>query len=372
MLLVLGHRKRLIFFIVPMAIGVGLAACGEAQQPAAQVPLPVLTQQAVVGRQYAKVALTGDIRARIQSDLSFRTAGRVASRLVDIGDHVSAGQVLATLETAEQAADVNAAKAGVHAAEATLRQAASTLDRQKVLIGEGFTTRAHFDNASQAFIAAQSSLVSAKSALAIAQEQLGYASLRADATGVITARNVEAGQIVAVAQPIFTVALDGARDAVFDIYETLLTRRPATETITIALLSNPAITANGKVRETSPTINPLTGTIRVKVGIDEPPGEFGLGAAISGMGRFQTDDVVALPWTAFFTQGDAPAVWIVDPQSHVVSLRAITVEGYRSGEMLVRGGLKSGDLVVTNGAQLLRPGQKVAPQPATGQPGAAR
>jgi len=362
--------SRFLPWIGPGVLALALAACGEAPKPPERPPLPVLTQTVASGSQFSSISLTGEIRARVQSDLSFRVAGRIASRSAEIGDRVTAGQVLATLETTEQTADVNAATAGVQAAEATLRQVEATFQRQQTLKASGFTTQTNYENASQAFAAAQAAVVSAKATLATAQEQLAYTTLRADASGVITARNAEAGQVVEAAQAVFTLARDGARDAVFDIYETLLTRPPTEETITITLLSNPSIKTSGKVREVSPTIDPTTGTVRVKIGIDNPPPEMGLGAAVSGIGRFQTQDIVVLPWTAFFVQGDGPAVWIVNPDSHVVSLRPITVASYRSGELWVRDGLKPGDIVVTGGVQLLRPDQTVSPQPASSQAGA--
>jgi RND family efflux transporter MFP subunit len=357
-------------WIGPGVLAFALAACGEAPKPPERMPLPVITQTVAIGPQFSSVSLTGEIRARVQSDLSFRTAGRIASRTAEIGDRVEAGQVLATLETTEQTADVNAATAGVQAAEATLRQVSATFQRQQTLMASGFTTQTNFESASQGLAAAQAALVSAKASLATAQEQLGYTSLRADASGVITARNAEAGQVVEAAQAVFTVARDGARDAVFDIYETLLTKPPTEEAIAITLLSNPAIKTSGKVREISPTIDPTTGTVRIKISIADPPPEMGLGAAVTGVGRFQTQDIAVLPWTAFFVQGDKPAVWVVDQNSKMVSLRPITVASYRSGELLVRDGLKSGDIVVIGGVQLLRPDQTVSPQPVSSQAGA--
>ena len=332
--------------------------------------MPVVTQTAVSGPYVSSVSLTGEVKARVQNDLSFRVAGRIASRYAEVGDKVAAGQVLATLETAEQNADVASAKAGVQAAEATVKQTEAAFERQKTLKASGFTPQSSFDSSNQAYAVAQASLVSARSTLATAEEQLGYATLKADAAGLITARNAEAGQVVDAAQAVFTIARDGARDAVFDIYETLLTRPPSGETIVINLLADPSIKATGKLREVAPTIDPATGTVRVKVAIENPPPEMGLNAAVAGVGRFETQDVVALPWTAFFGEGDKPAVWIVDPRSKVVSLRRIVVESYRSGELLVRDGIRSGELVVTAGSQLLRPTQIVSPQSAPAQAGA--
>jgi RND family efflux transporter MFP subunit len=310
----------------------------------------------------ASVTLTGEVKARVQSDLAFRFSGRIASRAVDVGDHVDAGQVLATLETTEQLADVSAATAGVEAADAKLRQASAAFERQKTLLSNGYTTQTIYDNANQALLTARASLDSAKANLGTAQEQLSYTVLRADAAGIVTARSAEAGQVVDAAQPIFTIAIDGGRDAVFDVYEALLVRQPADDRIAVTLLSNPSIGTTGRVRQVGPAIDAASGTVKVKVALDDPPQQMGLGAPVAGVGQFQPRDVVVLPWTAFFTQGGKPSVWVVDPRSKAVSARSVIVEGYRSGEILLRDGLKPGDVVVTAGTQLMRPGQIVNPQ----------
>ncbi len=143
---------------------------------------------------------------------------------MEIGDHVEAGQVLARLEAREQTADVTSAKAGVQSAEATLRQVSAAFDRQKTLLANGFTTQSSHDNAQQALQAARATLDAARSNLATAQEQLVYTSLQADASGVVVARNAEAGQVVEAAQAVFSIARDGERDAIFDVNERLLAR----------------------------------------------------------------------------------------------------------------------------------------------------
>ncbi|RWK82694.1 MAG: efflux RND transporter periplasmic adaptor subunit [Mesorhizobium sp.] len=338
-----------------------LAGC-DAPSPPERLPSTVRAQVATSTSRAASVTLTGEIKARVQSDLAFRFSGRIASRTVDVGDRVEAGQVLATLETTEQTADVNSATAGVRAAEATLRQARAAFQRQSTLLSNGYTTQTSYDNANQDFLSAQASLDSAKANLGTVQEQLSYTTLRADAAGVVTARNAEAGQVVDAAQAIFTIARDGGRDAVFDVYEALLARQPADDRIAITLLSNPSIRATGRVREIAPAIDPSTGTVRVKIAIDNPPPEMGLGAAVAGVGRFQARDVVVLPWTAFFTRDGTAAVWVVDPLSKAVALTSVVVDSYRTGEVLLREGLKPGDLVVTAGTQLLRPDEIVAPR----------
>lgn len=350
-----------VFLLGALALALALAACDDQQKSPAQPSFPVKAQVVSASQHVLSVAFTGEIKARVQSDLSFRFAGRIAKRFVDVGDHIHAGQVLATLEAREQTAEVDSADAGVKSAEATLRQATAAYDRQKELLANGFTTRTNYDNALQTLQAARASLDAARSALGTAKEQFANTTLTAEAAGIVTARNAEAGQVVEAAQSVFTVSLDGERDAVFDVYEGLLARQASNDTIEVALVSDPAVKTVGTVRETAPAIDPSTGTVRIKVAIDAPPAAMTLGAAVTGAGRFQSGNVFRIPSTTFFTENGKPAVWTVDPRSHVVAIRPIVIDSYRSREILIRSGLQAGEVVVTAGAQLLRPGQIVKP-----------
>lgn len=343
------------------AMALALAGCGEAEQAPPKPLASVRVEAAKTSPFASEVSLTGQIAARVQSELAFRIEGRIASRTVDVGDHVDKGQVLATLETTQQLADVSAAKAGVASAEATLKEAEATFARQSTLMGQGFTTRPNFDNAKQALDGARAGLEGAKAGLGTAEDSLANTELRADASGVVTARNAEVGQVVSVAQAVYTVAQDGPRDAVFEVFEALPANPPPDKNVEITLLSNPAVKTVGVVREIAPTVDTSRGTVRVKIGIENAPAGMGLGAAVSGAGKFQALDTVTLPWTAFFADGGKPAVWVVDPQSKAASLRSVTVHSYRTGQLVLSGGVKAGELVVTHGGQLLRPGEIVEP-----------
>jgi RND family efflux transporter MFP subunit len=113
----------------------------------------------------ASLTLTGEVQARFHADLSFRVSGRVLARLVDVGAHVNAGDLLARLDPAEQQADFDAATASVAAAEAQLRVAQATFDRQNQLLSSGFTTRVANDQAQEQLRTTQSTLESAKAEL---------------------------------------------------------------------------------------------------------------------------------------------------------------------------------------------------------------
>jgi RND family efflux transporter MFP subunit len=337
-----------------------LGGCDTSEPPPRQeVRVQVITARpADIG---PAVSVTGEIKARFQNDLSFRVTGKIIERNVDVGAHVLPGDVLARLEPNEQEANLKSATAAVESAEAQLRQASSAFERQKSLMTSGFTTRRDFDQAQEAYRTAQASLDTAKAQQTQAEDQLGYTVLKADAPGLITARFAETGQVVQGAQPVFTIARDGPRDAVFDVDERLLTHAPESMTVHVALASNPAIAAEGPVREIAPTVNTSNGTIRVKIELKNLPPEMTLGAPVIASGRIKAAEGFAVPWNALSKAAAKPAVWIADPKTKTVSLRPVTVARYETGRVLLKDGIKAGELVVTAGSQLLWPGRIVEP-----------
>jgi RND family efflux transporter MFP subunit len=356
-----GIRRSWLF--AAGAAALVLALLPGCNQDTSQTPAP-LSRVDVVTAQVVEFApratLTGTIAAQVQNDISFRISGKIIERNVDVGDHVTADQVLARLDPRTQEADVESAKAGVASAQAQLKQATATFDRQKSLLDSGFTTRNAFDQAEQSLRSGHAGLDSANAQLTSAQDQLSYTVLRAGAPGVITARFAEVGQVVEPARAVFTIARDGPRDAVFDVYEAIFALVPDDAKARIALVSNPSIAADGTVREVAPAVDTNNGTVRVKIGIAEPPPAMTLGAAVIGSGSLKSSKVVMLPWGALFEIDGRPAVWVVDPRDHTVSLRPITVDAYLKDRIIVKSGLATGDIVISAGGQDLRPRQKVA------------
>ena len=305
------------------------------------------------------ITLTGEVQARFRADLSFRVSGRVLARYVDVGARVKAGEVLAVLDPAEQQADVDAATAAVTSAESQLRVAKATFERQKALIASGFTTRTVYDQAQEGLRTAEGVLEVARAQFGTSKDALGYTALRAEANGVITARNLEAGQVVQAAQPVFSLAYDGERDAVFDVYESIFFGAPDGRCVTLALVSDAGVTATGHIREVSPAIDAKSSTIRVKVSIQDPPTEMTLGSAVAGTVKAKPQQQIALPWSALMAAGTKPAVWTVDQATRTASLKAVIVGGYEAGEVLINAGLEPGERVVIDGGKLLSVGQPV-------------
>jgi membrane fusion protein, multidrug efflux system len=336
-----------------------LAACNDHSGVPVERAALVRTELVQPRHGQAAVTLTGEVQARFSADLSFRVNGRVLARLVDVGAHVNAGDLLARLDPAEQQADFDAATAGVAAAEAQLRVAQATFERQTSLLSSGFTTRIAYDQAQEQLRTAQSALESAKAELGRTREALDDTELHAAAAGVITARSLELGHVVQAAQPVFTLAQDGERDAVFDVPESMFFNDAEYGRVSLALVSGPGVTAAGYVREISPAVDPKSSTVRVKVAIQNPPPAMTLGSAIAGTAGAKPTAEITLPWTALTAAGSKPAVWIVDPRTNTASLKPVTVGAYEAGAVLIKQGLEPGDRVVIDGGKLLSSGQPV-------------
>lgn len=338
-------------------------ASQETRSPTAK-PADALAQVRVVAAALApvseRVVLTGDVQAKFLSNIAFRVSGKIQERLVEVGEHVTADQVLARLEPQEQQVNVDTAQAALASAEALLTQAKVSFERQQSLMRSGYTTRTAYDQAEQTLRTTQASVESAKAALGNAREQFSYTELKTGVAGMITARNAEAGQVVQSGQTVFTLAQDGPRDAVFIVSETLLAEPPEGKTIDIILLSDPRVRTTGTVREISPAVDPSSGGVRVKIGLSKVPPEMSLGATVAGIGQIRTRPAVSLPWSALFRWQDRPAVWVLDPGSGTVSPKTVAIERYAGSAIVLSDGIAPGERVVVAGIQLLRPGQTVA------------
>lgn len=305
------------------------------------------------------VIITGEVIARVETDLSFRVSGRITGWFVDVGDAVKKDQVLARIDPEEQRADVEAAEAGVRAADAQLRLARTNFDRQKSLLNDGISTRRDFDDAETALRTAESSREAAIAQRGTAKELLSYTELRAPADGIVTARLAESGQVAQAAQTMFTIADTGPRDAVFDVYESLFFAQPSKEGVVVILLSDDKVRTTGTVREVSPTIDAEKGTVRVKIAMDRTPPEMTLGASVVGVGALAPRRVAVVPWQALSGTDGKPALWIVDKADNTVSLRPVEVASFETGVALISGGIEEGETYVADGTKLLRPGQTV-------------
>ena len=335
-----------------------VTGCDKPAPPTSQArPVRAVTVERVAGGE--TVSLTGHIRAKDQASLAFRLDGRMIERLVNVGDVVTAGQVVAKLDPQIQQNALRSAEGNLSSLEALLTDARLTFGRQQALVKDGWTPRAKFDEAQQKLQSAQAQVDSAQAQVRTAQEQLSYTVLSADAPGAVTAKGAEPGEVVHAGQMIVQLARQGGRDAVFDVPEQLMRTGPRDPLVQIALTNDPTVRATGRVREVAPQADATTRTFQFKVGIIDPPEGMELGSTVTGSIKLSAPPGVEIPASALTEANGRPAVWVVDPQSQTVSLRSVDVSRHDPATVVISQGLETGEVVVTAGVQVLRPGQKV-------------
>jgi membrane fusion protein, multidrug efflux system len=352
-------RRPVCALIGIVALGLLAAGCNQEAKTEPPQPRPVRTVTVEKGTIGDSVTLTGDIRAENEVNLAFRVSGRIIERKGEVGDKVELDQVLAKLDPQDELNTVRSAQAALNAARGQEVEAQNTFDRQNHLMERGFTTRAIFDSAKQALQTAQARVDDASAQLDIAQDRLSFTELKANVEGTITARSAESGQVVQAGQPIFTIARQDGRDAVFDVPAQVLRAAPPDAIVTIALADDPSVKAKARVRTVSPQADPVTRTFQVRLSLIDHPEAMRLGASVTGRLQLEGGAGISIPASALTSIDRQPAVWVVDPANLTVALRNVEVQRFDPASAVISQGLAPGDVVVTAGVQALHPGQKV-------------
>lgn len=352
----------LLPLIAPVVFIFLLTGCGEKDTHKSAPPRPVRYVVVQTLSSFPVDVRTGEIRAHDETLLSFRLSGRMVSRLVDIGDHVHTGQVLATLESQTGTNELASARADVESAKAAEQVALLNLNRMQKLLPSGAIARTQLDSARADWQAAASRLKSSMAAMRNAQDNLAWTQLTAPADGVITRVSVSAGQVVSAGQTVFTLATSEARDVVFDIADPqrLSTPDAKAREFHVALLSNPAIKTTGILRDISPQADPQTRTWQVRVALNNQPAGMALGASATIDIPSSTLPGYRIPASALSRAGDKPAIFVIADNAQA-QLREVTLSGYVASSVFVSSGLHPGDKVITAGVNKLRDGEKVIP-----------
>jgi RND family efflux transporter MFP subunit len=335
-----------------------LAACQAETAPAPRVERPVKVQRVSFEQENTAREFVGVVRARYETDLGFRVAGKIVERVVNVGDRVRVGDVVARLDPQDLRLQVESAEAELAAATSNLAQAAADLERYRVLRAPGYASVADFDRKKAANDEAEGRLERARRALDLARNQLGYAELKADADGVITATLAEAGQVVAIGQAVARLAHRGEKEAVVALPETWLAEAQRSRAI-VRLWSDRERSFEARLRELSPQADPATRTYAARFTITQADDAVALGmTATVALSQAADARVVRVPLSAILNRGTGPSVYAVDSNGALV-LRPVTVASFSEDAALVTGGIDEGDRIVTLGVQKLEAGLKV-------------
>ena len=304
---------------------------------------------------------SAEVRARVESRLGFRVAGKIIRRQAELGQHVKAGETLAQLDPQDYRLAADAARAQSVAALTNRDLAAADLKRYRELREQNFISGAELERRDTTWKAAQAQLEQAQAQLSSQGNQATYTTLIADVSGIVTAIEAEPGQVVSAGTPVVRIAQDGARDVVFAVPEDRAALiRPGSAVTVRGWATTTEI--NGKVREVAASADPVTRTYLVKVAIDAASSP-ALGATVSArpqaLARTGTT-VIKLPTSALRQEGATTAVWVVDQPGMTVRSQPVQLATADGNEAVIAAGLVPGMQVVVAGVHVLAPGQKVS------------
>ena len=344
-------------FVIASTIASALAMAGCKQEAKAPEPVrPVLSTVLQPVASASTVAI-GTVQPRYETNLGFRVLGRLITRSVNVGDLVVEGQTVAAIDPTALELAVRSAKADLSKAEALLENAVGTEERKRILIKTDATTKQTLDDAEQVRAGAQASTARARANLTKAIEQLGYAQVKADFGGIVTAVGAEVGQVASPGQSIVTVARPDIREAVVDIGADF----PAPLTVglpfTVSLQLLPAVQVQGQIREIAPQADSVTRMRRVRIALNNPPESFRLGSTITASLSDGHASALRVPASAVLKQGAETFVWVINPSTNTVSLHGVDLS--EEGGISVTGGLSIGARIVTAGIHSLKQGQQV-------------
>lgn len=331
----------------------------EAAAPPPPRPVETLIVAPAAGGTIA--TYPGQVVSRYQAELGFRVGGTITAKLVNVGDRVSAGQVLARIDPADAQVSLQGARAQTGAAASAVQQQITDLARARRLLAEGFVSQAEFDRQRVAVDQARAQLSTARSQETGASRQLAYTSLRAERAGVVTAFVGDVGQVVPAGQTVATVATPGATEVVVSIPEGDVNQFRSS-TLRVRLWSARGPGYAGQLRTLAPEADPQTRTFEARVAFDPPAGVplLGTTAEITATSPVASP-LLRVPVTALTRVGDRSVVWIVKGSPARVSPRAIRISEVQQNAVLVAGGIAPGERVVTAGVHLLHAGDMVRP-----------
>jgi RND family efflux transporter MFP subunit len=355
---IFSSYSRLLAGVTLAAVAIALAGCNDKVAEKAVPARPVLVATVHYEPESPERSFVGTIKPRIETDMGFRVPGKVAKRLVEVGQTVEVGQPLATLDEVDLKLQAEQAEAELRAATGVLAQAGAAETRAKDLRVKGWTTDAQLDQSKAAADEARARLNRAERSVELTANSLSYATLVADTRGIVTATLIDAGQVVASGQTAIRVARFAEKEAVVAIPETLLGRAKDGRA-SVTLWSEPDKKYVAKLREIAPSADPATRTYLAKFSLPDAGDAVSLGmTATLTLADAATAQVARLPLSALFSQGGDPSLYIVDAAGEV-ALRPVTVKSYESNCVVVTGGVDEGAKVVTLGVQKLDPAQKV-------------
>jgi multidrug efflux system membrane fusion protein len=359
MLITAVRGKFLACLLLPLTMFLG---CSPEDRQSEQVSRPVKVVRIGEEAGAGVMSFAGEVRARYETTLAFRVSGKMIDRPVEVGDRVHKGQRVARLDSTDYRLGTDALNAQLTSAQAERDFARDDLTRYRELLNQRVISPAEFDRHDTAYTTARERVVTLEAQLSQATNQLQYTDLLADRDGVVTALEVETGQVVAAGQPVIKLARLDEKEIHIDIPEQRVAGIELHQNVSVTLWADGNRRITARIREIAAAADPASRTYRVKATLLERRDEARLGKTATVWIPVTTSPRLAVPLSAVFTPQNEPGrprVWLVDEQASTVRSVPVQLGEALDGERIVVAGVVSGQLVVSAGVQRLAEGQAV-------------
>jgi len=360
--LLIAAAVGVLLLVIVLAVVLGRNAANKPAQTTGAGQIPTVSV-VVPGRSSVarEVVASGPLGAKRDQPVGIAgTGGRVTAVLVDAGSWVRAGQALAVVDRSVETEQAAQQAAQVEAAKANAALAQSDYDRAIALQGRGFVSKAEIDAKRATRDAAFAQVKVAQAQLAGTRAQIGRLSVVAPTAGLILARNVEVGQIVSPgAGALFRLAENGQMEMRAQLSQQDLANLHVGMTAQVTPVGSDR-SFTGTVWQVAPVIDPQSrlGEVRIAVPYDPAmrPGGFAEARITAG-----TTTAPMLPQSAVLSDDKGNYVYIVDAKNQV-ERRDIKIGTVNDTGVTIASGLSGNEAVVLSAGPFLNPGQKVNPR----------
>lgn len=354
------HFSSALKGVAVAAALLSLAACSEEKKAEApEIVRPVKVTQIGAPDEGRKLVYSGSVRARTEMNLGFRVAGKITERLVDVGDRVTPGEVLARIDSTDYKLDLGSAEADLASATKQVEISGLALRRAETLAAKDVTSKSQLEQAQLSSEQALAQRDSAQSALEKARNQVAYSELKSDRDGIVTAVSADRGQVVSTGTSVVTVAVDGEKEVQIAVPEMDVSQFKPGDGVKARIWSSADLVIDGKVREVAQSADAQSRTFAVRVSLPaDPKILLGMTASIEAVAG-NAVKAFAIPLAALSKKGDQPIVWVVDRGKGIVTSRPVKVADFSDDGVRISEGLAEGDLIVSAGTQFMKDDMKV-------------
>lgn len=343
---------------VLLAIALGLSACGKKPAPADDSRYVKLFQIGS-GVEQAMSTFHGIVHAEYEPNLSFRVAGKIIKRNVDIGQAVKQGDVLASLDQTDYKLSADSANALLASAKSNYVTQEANLARYRQLLAQNFVSQAQYDTQKAQFDSAKAQYEQAQNQLQNSDNQVNYTTLKAPSDGVITSINMDAGQVVSAGQVVATMAVSGSKEVAIELPEVQINNYKVGMPASIKLWAT-SQTYSGVVRTINQASDQQTRTYTARVVINNADDniKYGMAADVTIV-PLNSSAGIELPLSSIYANNNKTYVWTLDKNSEANLVPVVVLETDGSSVKVQSSELKNGQRVVSAGANFIHQGQKL-------------